>query len=74
MELSIDRIEGEIAVCQTQDHKIIPILLSKIAGNAKEGDVIEETANGYAVSQAETIRRREAAFLLQESLFSDDKL
>lgn len=56
--LTIDRIEEGIAVCEREDGSFIR--LSALPGWA-EGDVLAETDGGYAVDEAETRARREAA-------------
>ena len=56
--LTIDRIEEGIAVCEREDGSFIR--LPALPGWA-EGDVLAETDGGYAVDEAETQARREAA-------------
>jgi len=44
--LTIDRFEGEYAVCETENGSMTNILISKIKGVPKEGDGICESENG----------------------------
>lgn len=62
MKIVIDRIEGEIAVCELPDMKIVNIPLC-LFENVKEGDV-------YSIEKDET--EREARVNKAQSLF--DKL
>ena len=56
--LTIDRIEEGIAVCEREDGSFVR--LPAQPGWA-EGDVLGEADGGYAVDEAETRARREAA-------------
>lgn len=56
--LTIDRIEEGIAVCEKGDGSFVR--LPARPGWA-EGDVLTESGGGYAVDEAETRARREAA-------------
>ncbi len=56
--LTIDRIEEGIAVCEKGDGSFVR--LPARSGWA-EGDVLAEADGGYAVDEAETRARREAA-------------
>lgn len=67
--LSIDRIEGDIAVCETDDRKKREIPVSKIEGYPREGDVICYTDGKYRVDADETTQRRQRALKLQRQLF-----
>ena len=69
--LSIDRIEGEYAVCETADRTMKTIALTEIAGNPKEGDVICREDGTWRVSPEETGRRREQIIRLQKQLFEE---
>lgn len=64
----IDRFEGEYAVCE-DDEKQVLIEKSKLLSNAKEGDVLEKTPQGYVVNVAETEIRREKINALQNDLW-----
>ena len=55
MKLIVDRIEAGKVVCEKEDGSLLLIDLP----GAKEGDVLVETENGFAVDPEETIARRE---------------
>ena len=69
--LSIDRIEGEYALCEAADRSMRKIARKEIAGSPKEGDVICFQDGSWQVSAEETARRREQAVRLQQQLFED---
>lgn len=52
---TIDRIEGEIAICENRKNKkMINIHLSKLPKNIKENDIIKYTNNIYILEEPET--------------------
>lgn len=52
---TIDRIEGEIAICENRENKkMINIHLSKLPKNIKENDIIKYTNNIYILEEPET--------------------
>ena len=55
MKLIVDRIEAGKVVCEKEDGGLLLIDLP----GAKEGDVLVETENGFAVDPEATIARRE---------------
>ena len=55
MKLIVDRIEAGKVVCEKEDGSLLLIDLP----GAKEGDVLVETENGFAVDPEATIARRE---------------
>lgn len=57
--LIIDRIEGELAVVETENG-YIDVPLSEIEGNARDGAVLAALGDGYAVDEATTEERLEA--------------
>lgn len=60
MILSIDRIEGGLAVCideQQQQHRIP---LSALPKGTSEGDMLRQTESGYLLDTQETARRQKA--------------
>ena len=56
--LIIDRIEGEFAVCETEDGEKRDLPASLLADGAREGDVLDERDGGYRINFEETERRR----------------
>lgn len=55
----IDRMEEQLAVLET-DSGSIEVARSQLPPDAKEGDVLKQTCNGYLVDVQQTNRRREA--------------
>lgn len=56
--LIVDRIEGDIAVCE-QEGRLVDIPLSSIKGLVREGDVLSLLAQDlYCVDAAATVERR----------------
>lgn len=67
--LSIDRFEGEYAVCVDDDENIVSIDRKLIRGKAVSGDVIDEKDGVYIVLENETERRKKEIRKLQDELF-----
>ncbi len=67
--LSIDRIEGDYAVCVGDDLRGESILLSLLPKGVCEGDVIVREGEGYRLDAEETKRRRAKNADLQRELF-----
>lgn len=60
MKLTVDRIEENVAVCQTQDGEIIEIEVAKFITLPKDGDLVEEIENGmYKVLVEETQKEKD---------------
>lgn len=58
MKYTIDRIEGEYAVCETEEKNHISISLEKLPASVKEGDVIISKGECYEIDHQETQARR----------------
>lgn len=69
--LIIDRIEGEIAVCEDDAHRHFEIRLANISGTAREGDLLYPDPDGsrYQIDAAATARRRRELLNRQRNLF-----
>lgn len=67
--LSIDRIEGEIAVCEDDSRRRVELPLSSLPPGARPGDVLAVDGSGCTLDREETERRRTAAAALQKKLF-----
>lgn len=66
----IDRIEGELAVVET-DEGFVDVPLSSIRGRARDGAVLVSQENGsYAVQEDLTEQRADEAQRRFESLFT----
>lgn len=70
MKLSIDRFEGNFAVCEDDNRKLHMIEVSLLSHGAKPGDIIDVSSDGtLSIDVDETIFRREKIKKLQEKLF-----
>ncbi|HIT89536.1 MAG TPA: DUF3006 domain-containing protein [Candidatus Merdenecus merdavium] len=49
MKLVIDRIEGELAICQQEDRKMMEIPLQDLPFGVKEGDILLYSKDGIKV-------------------------
>ena len=70
MQWIIDRIEGDIAVCEREDGGFEELTLRELPGGAREGSVLAKNSDGAWVLDPETEReRRKRLFAMQEGLF-----
>lgn len=70
MELIIDRIESDFAVCENIDRTYTNIPLILLPEGVKEGDVIIKDENGsYIIDADKTAERRERIKKLLNSLW-----
>lgn len=58
---SIERLEGDIALCENDAGEQVAVKRSQIPAHAKEGDILLESKSGYVIDAVETARRREQA-------------
>ena len=72
-EIVIDRIEGELVVCEMPDgsEKIIP--LSALPEGVKEGSVLDFVDGTYVINEKKEKERRKSNFDLQSQLFKRKK-
>ncbi len=70
MYISVDRFEGNFAICEREDFKIIKILKNKLPPNVREGDVLNIDYNACVVDGGETLRKKREIYQMQEDLFS----
>ncbi len=68
--LSIDRIENGFAVCENENKTFENIPLEMLPQGVKEGDVLRQDENGFALDREETQRRRKQAFDLLNKLLN----
>jgi len=66
--ISIDRIEGAVAVCEREDRTMAQIPLSRLPSGVKEGDCLMEVNGHFVVDAQETQRRREEVLSLHAKL------
>lgn len=71
MKVIIDRFEGQYAVCEDEDQKMINIEIDKLPQGVKEGDVLIIEGDNIKVDKEETEIRRERIRRLMEDLWED---
>lgn len=67
--LTIDRFEGEYAVCIDENEGTVNIHISQVPANAKEGDILEKQNDKFIVNSEKTRLKREEIIKLQDSLW-----
>lgn len=70
MKVIIDRFEGNYAVCEKEDRKMVDIERSKIPFEAKEGDILNFDSNNITIDIEATQKRRKEIEELTEDLWS----
>lgn len=66
----VDRIEGELAVCEHgKQTEAIP--LEELPQGLREGDCLFREDGGFSIDRAETARRREENLRLMRSVFGE---
>jgi hypothetical protein len=71
MKYIIDRFEGDLAVCEAEDGKLVDIEKSKLPKNAEVGDVLVLENGKFRVDKKETEKRRKEIEDLMNELFDD---
>ncbi|WP_312641583.1 DUF3006 domain-containing protein [Hydrogenoanaerobacterium sp.] len=72
IHLSIDRFEGDYAVCENSGGEMSDILISLLPQGVKEGDIIVLHSDGhFELDTEETERRRKEMIELQNKLFEE---
>lgn len=56
---SVDRIEGGSAVLETEG-AAVDVPLTDLPEGVREGDLLEQTADGWVICREETVSRRNA--------------
>ncbi|WP_455662206.1 DUF3006 domain-containing protein [Pradoshia sp.] len=69
MRLIVDRIEGDLAVCEKSDKTMVDIELTQLPDDVKEGDVLIEKDGNYELDLTETEKRRKRVQALMDDLF-----
>lgn len=71
--LSVDRIEGEYAVCEKGNGRFVKIPLIQLPDTVCEGDVLEYIDRRYVVNHKETQKRRSDNAALLKKLLKNEK-
>lgn len=75
MRLSLDRFEGDYAICEDDAQRQHEIHKSKLPTNAKLWDILRISSEGkLIVDDAETARRKQTISRLQCKLFESNAL
>lgn len=70
--LYVDRIEGDFAVCENEDGKIINLLLKELPKDIKDGSVLAVDDEGNTTHDYGREKERgEELFNMQNSLFDE---
>lgn len=65
---SVDRIENNIAVCES-DGDTVKVPLSELPSGTHEGDLIGRTDDEWIALPQETAQKKKSLFELQKNLF-----
>lgn len=69
MKVIIDRFEGNYAVCEEENKKMINIEKIKIPANAREGDVLKIIGDTITIDITETKKRKKEVEELTKDLW-----
>lgn len=69
MHVVIDRFEGNYAVCETEDKKMINIEIAKLSPGAKEGDVLLIIGNNIKIDTEKTSEKKNEIKKLMDELW-----
>lgn len=69
LKVTIDRFEGEYAICEKEDRKMINIEKSKLPDGAKEGDVIVIRDENIVIDSSTTQERKHRLQKLMDELW-----
>ena len=69
MKVTIDRFEGNFAVCEKADRTMIDIPKEKIPPEAKEGDILIIEVDSIKIDTAGTVKRKKSIDKLMNDLW-----
>ncbi|MEG2295573.1 MAG: DUF3006 domain-containing protein [Oscillospiraceae bacterium] len=69
--LIVDRIEGEVVICEEEFYEKVALSFTQIRGSVKEGDCLILQDEYYSINVEETARRRKQNALLLEKLLEN---
>lgn len=70
MKVIIDRFEGDFAVCEREDRKMIDVEISRIPSSAKEGDILNITDDCITIDVEATETRKKEIEELTKDLWN----
>lgn len=59
MRYTIDRIDREITICETEEGTQVKLKTSDLPSGAREGDILKEAGEGYLIDEAKTLSRKQ---------------
>lgn len=69
MRYSVEKIEENIAVCEADEGSVLKLKLYELPQGIREGDIIDQTGNGFVVNSVETESRRKKMAEMQRNIF-----
>ena len=69
MKVTIDRFEGEYAVCEKPDRTMINIKKDRLPANVKEGDILTIEGENIQIDAGETAKRKKNIEKLMNDLW-----
>ena len=72
MKVTIDRFEGDFAVCEKADRTMINIKKDRLPRDVKEGDALIIEGDSIKVDSAETAKRVKDAKSLMDKLWTNN--
>ncbi len=69
MKVTIDRFEGEYAVCEREDRTMLNIERSKVPKDSKEGDILIVVGDSITIDKAASANRRDEVKRLMNDLW-----
>lgn len=69
LRVTIDRFEGDYAVCEKENRDMIDIEIKKLPANVKEGDVLIIDGEYIIIDTFETEKRRKEIQSLMDDLW-----
>ena len=60
MKYTIDRISGNMAVCEDENGDLVKLMASELPSGVKEGDILKKQDGVWYKDEAESIERRQA--------------
>lgn len=68
MRLIVNRIEGNLAVCEKSDKSMVDIELTKLPVDVREGDILIEKDGNYKLDLTQTEKRKKRVQDFMEDL------
>lgn len=69
MRYIVDRIEGDIAVCEDDNNELVDISLDRLPEGVSSGDILTEEKGIFTVDMSATEKRRAEIAALQNKLW-----